>query len=59
MNSEEYLEELSHAISMIDIDRSTLWPILLKNGIKGKLFWCLQSMYNNVKARVRNGAELS
>ena len=36
-----------------------LWPILLKNGIKGKLFRCIKSMYNKVKARVRCGAKLT
>ena len=31
----------------------TLWPILLKNGIKGRLYKCVRSMYENVKARIR------
>ena len=42
------------------INRNLLWPILLKNGIKGKLYRCVQSMYTSVKARIRcNGAKLS
>ena len=35
------------------INRNILWPILLKNGFKGKLFDCIRSMYENVKARIR------
>ena len=41
------------------VSRRLLWPVLLKNGIKGKLYRCLKSMYENVKARVRSGAKLS
>jgi hypothetical protein len=41
------------------INRHLLWPVLLKNGIKGKLLRCIKSMYFNVKARVRNGAKLT
>ena len=41
------------------VSRKLLWPILLKNGIKGKLHGRLKSMYNDVKARVRSGAKLS
>ena len=35
------------------INRNILWPILLKNGFKGKLFDCIRSMYEHVKARIR------
>ena len=31
----------------------------LKNGIKGKLFRCIRSMYSNVKVRVRCGDKLT
>jgi hypothetical protein len=41
------------------INRNLLWPILLKNNIKGKCFRCIRSMYYSVKARVRSGSELS
>ena len=37
------------------ISRKLLWPILLRNGIKGKLYKCVRSMYEIVKARVRSG----
>ena len=36
------------------INRNILWPILKKNGIKGKLFDCIRSMYEKVLARVRS-----
>ena len=41
------------------INRNLLWPILIKNGIKGKLFKCIRSMYQRVKARVRCGDTLT
>ena len=41
------------------INKKILWPILLKNGIKGKLFRCIKSMYSYVKARVRCGDKLT
>ena len=41
------------------ISRKLLWPILLKNGIRGKLHRCIKNMYDNVKAKIRSGAQLS
>ena len=41
------------------ISRKLLWPILQKQGIRGKLFRCVRSMYDVVKARVRDGASLT
>ena len=41
------------------INRNLLWPILLKNGIKGKLFRCIKSMHSNVKVRVSCGDKLT
>ena len=41
------------------INKNLLWPILFKNGIQGKLFRRIKSMYNNVKATVRFGAKLT
>ena len=38
------------------ISRKLLWPILLKNGIKGTLYTCVRSMYENAKARIRCAA---
>ena len=37
----------------------TLWPILLKNGIKGRLYKFVRSMYENVKARIRCSAKFT
>ena len=34
------------------ISRKLLWPFLQKQGIRGKLFRCVKSMYDVVKARV-------
>ena len=41
------------------ISRKLLWPILMKHEIKGKLYRCIASMYRDVKAKIRNGVELS
>ena len=41
------------------ISRKLLRLILLKNGIKGRLYKCLRSMYENVKARIRCGAKFT
>ena len=40
------------------IDRNTLWLILKKNGIRGKMYKAVKSMYEVVKARVRVGGDL-
>ena len=43
------------------ISYAKLWPILLKHGLSGKMYFAIQSMYRIVKARVRcgNGAGLT
>ena len=41
------------------IDRNTLWLILKKNGIRGKMHEVVKSMYEVVKARVRVGGDLT
>ena len=41
------------------ISRNLIWPILRKNGIRGKMLKCVKSMYNVVKAKVRSGAKLT
>ena len=41
------------------INRHILWPILLNNGIKGKLFNCILSMYESVKCRVKCGSQFT
>ena len=41
------------------LNRKLLWPILLKNGINGKLYRCIKSIYNSVKVRVRCGSKMT
>ena len=39
--------------------RKALWKILRKNGVNGKMFRAITSMYNVVKAKVRAGGDLT
>ena len=41
------------------IYRNTLWLILKKNGIRGKMYKAVKSMYEVVTARVRVGGDLT
>ena len=41
------------------INRKRRWPVLLKNGINGKLYRCIKSIYNSVKVRVRCGSKMT
>ena len=43
------------------ISYAKLWPLLLKFGLSGKMYYAILSMYRVVKARVRcgNGAGLT
>ena len=41
------------------VNRKLLWSVLIKNGIDGKLYNCIKSMYNNVKVRIRSGFSLT
>ena len=41
------------------INRMLLWPILFRNGIQGKLFKSIRSMYDVVKTKVRCGNTLT
>ena len=58
-NSKLYVAFIDFEKAFDTINRNLLWPILLKNGIKGKLLKCIKSMYAGVKARVRSGSQLS
>ena len=42
-----------------NISRRLLWPILQKNGIRGKLFRSVKAMYITVKAKVRVGSQFT
>jgi hypothetical protein len=59
LNRKLYVAFIDFEKAFDSINRNLLWPILDKNGIKGKLFRCIKSMYSNVKARVRSGAKLT
>ena len=41
------------------VDRSCLWAVLRKNGIRGNMYRAIQSMYNAVKARVLTGGDIT
>ena len=58
-NRKLYVAFIDFEKTFDSINRNLLWPILFKNGIKGKLFRCIRSMYSNVKARVRCGDKLT
>jgi len=58
-NRKLYVAYIDFEKAFDSINRNLLWPILLKNGIKGKMYRCIKSMYENVKARVRCGANMT
>ena len=41
------------------INRTLLWSVLLNNGINGKLYRCIKSLYNSVKVRGRCGCKMT
>ena len=55
LNRKLYVAFIDFEKAFDSISRKLRWPILQKNGITGKMFQCIRSMYNNVKARVRVG----
>ena len=56
LNRKLYVAFIDFEKAFDSISRKLLWPILLKNGIKGRLYKRVRSMYENVKARIRCGA---
>ena len=58
-NRKLYVAFIDFEKAFDSINRHLLWPILLKNGIKGQLFQCVKTMYDNVKVRVRCGTNLT
>ena len=54
-NRKLYVAFIDFEKAFDSISRKLLWPILLRNGIKGKLYKCVRSMYEIVKAKVRSG----
>jgi hypothetical protein len=59
LNRKLYVAFIDFEKCFDSINRNLLWPVLLKNNIKGKCFRCIKSMYSSVKARVRSGSNLS
>ena len=59
LNRKLYVAFIDFETVFDSISRKLFWPILLKNGIKGRLYKCVRSMYENVKARVRCGAKFT
>ena len=59
MNRKLYVAVIDFEKAFDLISKKLLWPILLKNGIKDRLYKCVRSMYENVKARTRCGAKLT
>ena len=54
-NRKLYVAFIDFEKAFDSISRKLLWPILLRNGIKGKLYKSVRSMYETVKDRVRSG----
>ena len=49
LNRKMYVAFIDFEKAFESINRKLIWTILLKNGIKGKLYRCIKSMYNSVK----------
>ena len=58
-NRKLYVAFIDFEKAFDSISRKLLWPILLKNGIRGKLYHCVRSMYDSVKAQIRCGTSLT
>ena len=66
MNQKQFALNRKLCVAFIDfekafdsISRKLPWPILLKNGITGRLYKCVRSMYEDVKARIRRSAKFT
>ena len=59
LNRKLYVAFLGFEKAFDSVSRKLLWPILLKNGITGRLYKCIRSMYENVKARIRCSAKFT
>ena len=58
-NRKLYVAFIDFEKAFDSINRNLLWPVLSKNRIEGKMYRCIRSMYDNVKAKVRCGDELT
>ena len=59
LNHKLYVAFIDFEKAFDSVNRKLLWPVLLKNGINGKLYRCIKSMYNSVKVRVRCGCKMT
>ena len=59
LNRKLYVAFIDNEKAFDSVNRSILWSTLLKNGINGKLYKSIMSMYECVKARVRCGSALT
>ena len=57
LNHKLYVDFIDFEKAFDSINRKLLQPILLQNGINGKLYRCIKSMYNSV--RVRCGSKMT
>ena len=59
LNRKLYVAFIDFEKAFDTVSGNLLWPILLKNNIHGKIYRCIKSMYEVVKARVRCGTEFT
>ena len=59
LNRKLYVAFIDFEKAFDAISIKLLWPILFKNDIKGRLYKCVRSLYENVKARIRYGAKFT
>ena len=59
LNRKLYVAFIDFERAFDSISRKQLWPVPQKQSIRDKLFRCVKSMYDVVKARVRDGASLT
>ena len=59
LNRKLYAAFIDFEKAFDSINRKLLWLVLFKNGINGKLYRCVKSMYNSVKVRVRFGCKMT
>ena len=54
-NRKLYVVFIDFEYTFDSISRKLMWPILLTNGICGKLYRCVKNMYNDVKDKLDVG----
>ena len=59
LNRKLYVAFIDFEKAFDSINRSILWPILLKNGVQGKLLKCIMSMYDGLRVRIRSGGAMT